>query len=222
MVPYIDDKDTLSEALRSIPDNAIVLVHQGIDSADMGHYILDTTSLDKSYFSRFRTIGSHYHKRQDIDCNTGVFSYLGNLYTLGYGEANDPEKGFQILYDDGSLEFVPTNLRKHVVINGVINSNGRVGYEGSTAKINHDDIIWLKLSGPSDQLAKHNKATLADAFGLTGNFRLDLIPTDTKSEKAEVQAEMPQAELLDSLIDSLRNTDVSRKERLKNLWKALK
>ena len=92
-------------------------MHQGIKKSGQSD-IIDPTALHAEDVAGLRIISGHYHRRETIPLPDGstIASFIGSPYTLTFGEANDPEKGFQILYDDGSLEFVPTNLRKHVII----------------------------------------------------------------------------------------------------------
>ena len=107
IIPYCPSTEYLKNLLDSLPTGSTVICHQGVRDSNGGHYILDKTALDKNSFSRFRTIASHYHQRQDIECrdnairyseilnNIGIFSYIGNPHTLSFGEANDgPQRLF--------------------------------------------------------------------------------------------------------------------------------
>lgn len=57
----------------------------------------------------------HYHNRNkvDNDVNTDIW-YIGSAYAANYGEDND--KGFTIIYDDGSIEFHQTDFPKYETI----------------------------------------------------------------------------------------------------------
>jgi len=106
LVPYESDAKTLRAFLSEVASGSTLIMHTGVMSAAMGHYTRDTSSLSSEAFASFRVITGHYHMRQTI----GTVSYIGNPYTLNFGEALDPPKGFQVLNTDGSLTFVPTNL----------------------------------------------------------------------------------------------------------------
>jgi DNA repair exonuclease SbcCD nuclease subunit len=185
-------------------------MHAGVQTANMGHYVKDTSSLPPECFSDYRVISGHYHARQDIKCGKNTFSYIGNPYTLTFGEAKDPPKGFQVLYEDGSLGFVPTNLRKHLVI------------ECNTNDVNVDeedynigDLVWLKVSGTRSELDKLKKKDIA--LFETQNFKLDKIPTDAPKTDRKIEG-MSDGEILDGLIDNLTEKG-EQKTKLKNLWK---
>lgn len=213
-IPYQHDTNEFKRCLYEIPNKAKIIMHQGLQGSNSGDYIQDKSAITKDDVAGFRVISGHYHKRQDIQLpNGGLWTYTGNPFTLNYGEANDPEKGFHVLMDDGSLEFIPTNLRKHLVI------ELSYGEEFNTPDIVLEDLVWVKIKGTKEQLSHISKPALRIELGI-GDFKLEFIPTDqtTKTPKTKPKS---QHELLDNMIDSLTNTEDSTKLRLKELWKGL-
>lgn len=215
-IPYMHDTVALKAHLKTLKPGTRIIMHQGLKEAHSGEYIQDKTALTKEDLAGFRVISGHYHRRQTIGLPyKGTFDYIGNPYSLNFGESADPEKGFQILYNDGSLEFVPTNLRRHIKL--------ELGPDSNTVipDIKPDDLVWVKVTAPSDTLATVTKADIADLIGVT-NFRLDLVPVNVSLEIAEaIPPNLTQADLFDSVIEGLTNTDKPRKIRLKELWKNL-
>ncbi len=222
MIPYQHDPELVKLILLEAANYKICIMHQGCSDSNSGEYFQEKSALPKECFADFRVISGHYHSRQQIKCGrarkgaVGAFDYIGNPFTLNFGEANDPPKGFQILMSNGLLEFVPTNLRKHVVIEFNVddfdpNENGDSGTEPG-------DLVWFKITGTKEQLVKIDRAKVAEYFNIE-TFKLDLIPQDTKTSQAEQPKALTQGPLLDSLIDSLTNTSDERKTRLKDLWK---
>lgn len=212
-IPYQTSTDTLLYTLERIPSNSTIIAHQGLQTAYMGEYVQDKTSLPPEAFAPFRTISGHYHRRQDIKCGkTGLFSYIGTPYTTSFAEANDGPKGFQILNDDGTLDFIPTNLRKHIIIKRSINTlydviNG----------VNKDDIVWLKVTGKPSELSKIDKKIIGQRLFGHLNFKLDLIPTE--SEVLTTREIVQDASIvLDELIEDLPETE-NQKSHLKLLWR---
>lgn len=207
LVAYHNNSDELLTYLKTIPKGSTLIMHQGITGSNSGEYIQDKSAITKDDVAGMRVISGHYHARQTIELlDGGSWSYIGNPFTTNFGEANDPPKGFQILMDDGSLEFIPTNLRKHIV------------YELNLAEVtplafNHQigDLIWLKVTGTKEQLSTFKKPF---------DCRLDLVPLDTVSQVNAPQ-NLTQSEILDQLIDSLTNTSDETKLRLKDTWKRL-
>jgi hypothetical protein len=223
MVPYQSDVTALRQELLDVECyKDIVIMHQGLQGSDSGEYYQDPTALNPEDVAHLRVISGHYHRRQTIDTGKGnKFDYIGNPYTLGFGEANHPEKGFQILMSDGSLEFVPTGLRKHIVIHikvGDLDHPDLWQYDYQPG-----DLLWVKVSGQQAYLSDLTKAKVADYMQLKEDFRLEVIPeeTNTTFEMSNRTQTMKQEEVLDNLIASLTNTDQTRKERLQTMWKKL-
>lgn len=223
IVPYAHDPEELRAWLVTIPaPESRLIMHQGVRSALAGDYIQDKSALDTEDLADFRAILSHYHRRQDIKCGrprkngVGLASYIGNLFTLNYGEANDPPKGFQILMSDGSLEFVPTNLRKHIVWDFDV-AEARKDCKDEFPK--PGDLLWIKLRGTREQLSLHTKERIATMFDLKEPFRLDLIPTDNITKAPEAKKSLSNEATLDAMIDSVTGSSDEQKERLKQIWK---
>lgn len=212
-IPYCDNSSDVRGALENIRAGSTVITHNGLLGADMGHYVKDTSSLPPEAFSHLRTISGHYHKKQDIDCGPGTFSYLGSPVTHTFGEANDGPKGYSILYSDGSLELVPLNLRKHIVL------------ECSTFSISDlpkqrpDDLVWLKVTGPQSELDALDKEAIGQRLLGHSNFKLEKIVLESeKTQVAEGKKVLTGAELFDTLISELSEPE-ERKNYLKSLWR---
>lgn len=220
LIPYHSDPEELLKVLEAIPKGSRIIAHQGVQGASMGHYVVDKTSLPREAFADFRVISGHYHKAQDIKCGrprkgaVGLFSYIGNPYSLSFSEANDGPKGYAILREDGLLERVPLKLRRHVVVECDLETLNTVEW-----RINPEDLLWLKVTGPKSELDKINKKHLGDKLFGHSNFKLDLIPLEDKSLREET-SNMTHEQLVDSMIDNLQET-TEQKEYLKSLWKAV-
>lgn len=228
LIPYQHDPEELKSYLKKVDKNSCIIMHQGVTNANSGDYIQDKSALPRECFADYRVISGHYHTRQHIKCghprqgSVGLFSYIGNPYTLNYGEANDPEKGFQILMSDGSLEFIPTNLRRHRIVTCGWDEKYNL-FWGPIMKGKVDDLVWVKVEGSREQLQVVTKLWLEKQGYETfsgGNFKLDLIPIDTKSQVSATK-NLTKGPLIDSIIDGLTNTSNERKERLKSTWKEL-
>lgn len=224
LIPYQHEPDDFRKAIDQ--GNPLVICHQGVIGANMGHYVQDRSAVTKEDVSNYRCVSGHYHRRQDIKCGrprkgtVGLFSFIGNPYTLTFGEALDPEKGYQILMDDGMMEFVPTHLRRHTIIETDVEKVDQpdiwrallTRFDGS------QDLLWLKLRGTSAQLARFKKADLAKIIGCD-NFKYDPIRTDVGTE-ARVSPKMSMTDAMDAIIDGSPD-DPERKARLKKLYREL-
>lgn len=225
-IPYQSSVEMFTFYLSKIPKGSTIIMHQGVQGSSAGDYLQDPTAIDKSLLADYRVISGHYHTRQDIKCGrpragaVGLMSYIGNPYTLNFGEANDPEKGYRVLNSDGTLDFIPTGLRKHRVIEIEIQQGDCVATVGDLVFNNKEDIVKVKVTGTKEDLSNVNKAVISQTLNYNGDFRLELIPLENT-------AVLPQDTIvslyhtLDVIIDSLQNTSNEQKERLKTLWKGI-
>lgn len=218
LIPYNHDIEDLRNYLKTLNNKSTLIMHQGITNSNAGHYIQDKSALTPNDVAGFRIVSGHYHTRQTIELpNNGQWDYIGNPYTTNFGESSDPEKGFQILMDNGSLQFVTTNLRKHLVINlewhkDIDNFLPVYPHEYSKEDLlDNTNLVWIKYHGPKEKLYSVTRTKVAASFGLK-YFKLDLIPND----KTQIfdRKDLTQQPLLESLVTSL-DTSEERKTRLK-------
>ncbi len=216
---YHHDLPLLRTRLGLLPNGATVIMHQGLKHAKSGEYgDFDKTALSPEDVSGLRVISGHYHARQTILLpDSGVWDFIGNPYTLTFGEAGDPPKGFQILNDDGSLEFVPTNLRKHVVFSLRAREVGR----GTVLVYDTKDLLWLKISGTSEELSKLTRENAIHIMDLRAEqIKIDFIALNsTNEEVSSIEHSLPLFEQLDGLIDA-SNVSAEQKLRIKALWRS--
>ena len=216
MIGYQSNPEAFRLLLNMVPKGSTVVMHQGVQGALAGDYIVDKSAIPKEWLDGYRVISGHYHTRQTFKCGkTGVCSYLGNPFTLGFGEANDPEKGFHVLCDDGSLEFVPANLRKHIVWETHVNETEIASFRPAIRSI---DLLKVKITGTSEQLANLDKGEVAKKLVIENDFKLEFNYIEQKTD-IDVESTSSQVELLDNLIDTMHNTTDEQKSRLKELWR---
>ena len=217
-VPYYSIGDNLKAFLEGIKPGSRIIAHQGVQSAFMGAYVQDKSSLPPEAFKDFRVISGHYHLAQDIKCGparknaVGLFSYVGTPFTMSFAEANDGPKGFQILKSDGTLEQVVLNLRKHIIVERRID-NVLTPIPG----LNPGDLLWLKVTGPYSELEKLRKHQIGQKLLGHANFKFDKIPTEG-ADVVQAGKPLTGAELLDKMIDEMEET-AEQKKFLKECWR---
>lgn len=226
ILPYQASSETASAYFKQVPRGSIVIAHQGLKSSDAGEYINDKSAIPADCVSHLRIISGHYHTRQSIctavgpaglsvSSEAGLWDYIGNPYTLTFGEANDPEKGFQVLMDDASLQFVPTNLRKHIVME--LNWDLTVLSQSGT-QTHPDDLLWVKVKGPTERLTQLTRACLAQSLG-TDSFKLTYEPEEI-APILQASHGLTDRPLLSSLIESAQISQ-EQKSRISALIESL-
>lgn len=106
-------KDKLKELVLSLnnDDKNILYIHEGVQGA-LGGLKLDS-ELPQEIFEPFcKVLVGHYHNRCKID-GTDI-EYIGSSRQHNFGE--DEEKGYTLLYDDGSYEFIKNKVNTRYMV----------------------------------------------------------------------------------------------------------
>lgn len=210
LIPYYSDLEPFREAVARAPEQSALIMHQGVQGAFMGDYIRDKSSTKIDLFKHHTVLSGHYHRHQTV----GPVTYVGNPYSLSFGEANDGPKGFLVLNQDFTFERCLLSLRKHVIIEQRWNHPFI-----KPDFLNPNDLLWLKISGPSSELELLDKKVIGDTLLGHNNFKLDLI-LDNTDETVILLNKMTDDKLFDNLIDKMPESD-EQKIYLKQLWKEL-
>ena len=209
LCPYQTDPEEFEVYLRGLPEDMIVLMHQGLKDSDSGEYLNDKTAISYSSVEHLNVLSGHYHRRQV----TGNFQYLGNPYTLNFGEADHPVKGHHLLFQDGTTQLVENHLRRHVIIE--LHAPLRISKKHGAR---YGDIVKIKVYGTARELAKLNKDEISRLTGVA-SFRLEKIQSDTYEDFVTKENKSAE-EQFDHLIESL-NESAEQKKTLKELWREI-
>ena len=211
-IPYQSTPELFVGAVQVMPKDKILITHQGVIGGNPGHYIHDHSAIPASVFQGRRSIGGHYHNHHTV----GNHTFVGNPYTLTFAEASDHPKGFCVLYDDGSLEHVPTNLRKHVVVERTLENRA-----DPIPDYNPGDLLWFKLSGDRLGLDRITRESLAKELSISDSFKFDKIPTDSKVVHMDQKEGQSESEMLDKLIDASPGLTPEDNAALKALYREI-
>jgi DNA repair protein SbcD/Mre11 len=160
-LPYFKESGSYPERLRGIVPRTgtknILLTHIAINGSITNDNEHISNCIPSSEFSKFDWVGvGHFHNRNEFENIT----YIGSPYQKNYGE--DDNKGFTILYSDGSYEFTKTNfpkyIKKRVSLDNLedlmLNSDFLHNSEGNNARV--------ELTGDSELLKSFDKSILED------------------------------------------------------------
>lgn len=202
-IPYQSSKESFMQAFDKTENKALIICHQGFKGAYMGEYLQDKSSVDPELLKDHTIYSGHYHRRQKI----GTVQYIGTPYTTSFAEANDGAKGCLILNHDNTCEFVPFDLRKHIIIE--IEAKGSLDYINPDGK----HLLWVKARGSKLELEQFSKK-----IG-PRSFKLDLILTEETTKSIDTN-NLTDVQILDSLIDETNESE-AHKQNLKELYKEL-
>jgi DNA repair exonuclease SbcCD nuclease subunit len=226
LIPYQNDGEKFVELVHGLKKGSLILCHQGVRGAYMGEYVVDKTSVDPSLFKDYAIISGHYHRRQTIVTDgkkhdtyfgVGTWNYVGSPYSTTFAEAGDGDKGIQILFNDMSMQLVPTGLRKHVIIE--VDLEGLDILLHTASHPNPDDAVWLKVTGPALMLDKLSKKEIGMKLLGHANYRLDKIPNDEEVQLQKLDTMTPM-QMIEELIDQNQN-DLEQSKYLKALAKEI-
>ena len=163
LVPFFSEKSgKYTEVLKGNPSlldkykTKFLLTHIGVNDAVMNGGSVIQDHLEGDIFSDFdKVYVGHFHDYQEL--KKGKIVYIGSSYQANYGEDN--KKGFQLLNQDGSIEYVKTSFPEYKKVSIDIDSCTKQDiqrlkkeYEGS------EDNIRFVFQGSKEKLSSVDKA----------------------------------------------------------------
>ena len=177
---FVEKLDAVREDMDSSRTN-ILYIHEGINGG------LSTPSDDELPASIFKDFDAvlvgHYHDRKKIDGT--CIEYIGASRQHNFGE--DEEKGYTILYTDGSYQFVKNkvNTRFKVIDIFDINELNEDLFEViKNIKAKGQYRLKLRINCQSKQVSTIDKQMLID-MGVT---KVELVTEQTKIKLTESQS----------------------------------
>lgn len=172
MVPYFKDEKWLSEwqevdTQRSGNCPAILITHIGFDGVHNNDGSVVSSEIKPSMFQDYsKVLIGHYHNASQLGKN--VF-YTGSAYQNDFGE-NITDKGFTVIYNDGSIKFVASHFPKY--IKQIIAADDKESlqnllenYDGETY-----DHIRFVFVGKKTDCQKINIAEIQGKYGIDCKF----------------------------------------------------
>lgn len=169
-LPFFKESGSYVERLNKIETlvgKNILLTHVAINGANNNDGSMVSDCIPSSAFEKFDAVlVGHYHNRQQFD---NIY-YIGSAYQSNFGE--DDQKGFTILYNDGSIEFIqshfPLYIKYEINVEQLTSkeilhlqqekqsgNNIRIKIKGDQAKVKSFDTSLLTQAGISFDLS-HN------------------------------------------------------------------
>ncbi len=155
---YPSRLSNLSLKARKADGKRILFTHVAVDGVMNNDGSLVKNELNFRKFKNFDSVFvGHYHNRSQVGRN--VF-YIGSPRPKDFGEDND--KGFTILYDDGTHELIFARFKKFLRLN-VDMSKGKEVIEKLKLKYNNsEDNIRFVVSGEEEELATLSSKEFSD------------------------------------------------------------
>ena len=172
MVPYFKDEKWFDEwsrvdKQRSGDCPSILITHIGLDGVRNNDGSAVVSKLKPSLFSDYnKVLIGHYHNASQLGKN--VF-YTGSAYQNDFGE-NIVDKGFTVIYNDGSTKFVASHFPKYIKQTIAADDTESLknlleNYEGETY-----DHIRFVFVGKKTDCQKINIAEIQGRYGIDCKF----------------------------------------------------
>lgn len=165
-------------------DEVILYLHEGIHGA-LGSFEIEG-ELPQDIFAGFKVVlCGHYHNRIRIK-GTNI-EYIGSSRQHNFGE--DEEKGYTIIFDDGSFEFVKNQVNtRYKVIEVDADEISSLSLEGADRRYKHK----LKVKCDEKQSKLFDKQEMLDK----GFDKVEVVsenPASVESIKADIQTKYDHA-----------------------------
>lgn len=173
---YSDRLQRLKKSARAIGNSKNILItHIGINGVRNNDGTIVEDSNDSKNFKFWdKVLVGHYHDSQSFD----NIVYTGSAYQANYGERLD-DKGFHLIYDDCSVEFLPSKYTRYIKVNLDINDDIDTELEMYAGK---GDNVRFVFSGENSDIHKIDKQKL-DSLGV--DFKLELNNVNKEIVKIE-------------------------------------
>jgi len=150
--------------------NTILYIHEGIHGA-LGNMEL-TTEVEQEVFEGFKDVlCGHYHNRTVI---TGTrIEYIGSSRQKDFGE--DQDKGYTVLYDDGTFEFIQNQVNTRYL-----------NFETSYNNLKYLDLSEINLDITKVKLKINCTDAEKKLIDKEKLYEMGVSKIDFKTEKTEV------------------------------------
>lgn len=114
-IPYFDEellyRNYLEKVEYSSTKDNILLTHIGVNGSKNRDGALIHNCLSIELFEKFKYCYSGHYHDQSIIKN---FTYIGSAFQANFSE--DENKGFSVLFEDGTIEFLKSNFKPYEII----------------------------------------------------------------------------------------------------------
>lgn len=147
----------------------IIITHVAVNGVKNNDGSVVENNIPASLFKDYdKVFIGHYHDASKIGKNV---YYAGSLYQNNYGERYE-DKGFTVIFEDASFEFVQSSFPIYRKINLNVNDAESISMALEEYKNNKSDFIRFVFSGKREDAYKIQKEEFAK-YGIDVKFDID-------------------------------------------------
>lgn len=157
-VPFWEDS-ILVDKLSNIEDNSIILSHFGTNGSINNDGTKHNTVITIESLKRFKKVLlGHFHDQMQVGSN---IYHLPSIQQNNFGENSD--KGFTVLYSDGSHELVKSKFKEYVKVKIDVDKVSKKELNDLVTEYSNqtkDSYVRFILEGTEDKIKSINKDVL--------------------------------------------------------------
>lgn len=154
-IPYFDEKKKYGEYLQKtvgvVDKSFLLFTHIGINGVNNNNEMITMNGVDRNLFNAFyKVYVGHFHNKSDVGEN---IHYIGAALQSGFSETED--KGFTIIYEDGSAKFIKSKFKPYrsYKINLEIMSFPEIkSFVEEKRKLINEEYVRIIFSGSKDKI----------------------------------------------------------------------
>jgi exonuclease SbcD len=207
LLPFFSD-NMLIPMLEEAEGADILISHFAMEgSTHLGHKV-EKTAINKKLLSKWKKVYlGHYHNHHEISKD---IVHLPSLRQDGFGEDNN--KGFSLLYSDGSYEIIKGKFKEYIKFSIDLDktSNKEIS-KIIKANKGSEDTIRVEFSGTEAQCKSIDKVQFKGT-GIQVKFKQSEIDESEISEPDVIIEKYSKGQIMDSFKDFCKDKDYSYSE----------
>lgn len=208
---YNERLSNISKKLKLLEyEKNILITHVGVNGVKNNDGSEVTEGIAQSDFKFFdKVLIGHYHDASKIGDN---IHYIGSSYQANFGE-NITDKGFTVLYSDGSLKFFKSKFKKYIKVKLDASDNSSIQNELELHKDSEDNVRFI-FQGKKTDIDKINLSKFTDE-GIDCKFEVDELNEELFDAETNDFTQLDDKQILKHFFEycKIQNVD-SEKRRL--------
>jgi exonuclease SbcD len=170
LLPFFKEQSDIFKEQLSIARNTpsdLLFTHIAINGSTTNDNEYISDCIPSGELKNFaKVFVGHFHNRNEFE----NIVYIGSAYQANFGE--DDNKGFTILYEDGSYEFTQTNFPKYIKKSVNIANLDEYLLDSDFLQLSENNHCKIELTGESEKLKSFNRNVLI-GLGIQCDLKAD-------------------------------------------------
>ncbi len=220
-IPYYKETDLYPEKLKSVISHlnknrkTCLFTHIAVDGVINNDGSAVSNELTEDLFSSFyKVFTGHYHNRSQVGEN--IF-YIGSAFPQNYGE--DSDKGFTLLYSDGSHEYFRPEFKEYIKIEVPISQvEDFIKTKSYSEMLEDGHNVRFVLKGPDTEVKAFDRSRIT-ILGFSVQMNSDEIQKNIEEVETTQLVSFNKSSVLSLYTEFCKENKYDKKQGLKYLNK---